>query len=383
MPASDAEIEEALEEGIDIQYLAAPVSIQADGDALKSLTLLRWRWASRMPQAGGGPCPWTAPSTAFPWTPSSPRSGSSPTRSFCAGARRASSMRRGTFRRTWRPGMHGRPRRLRRGRPSHGDRHRHPRDCRRKARGARGAGILGGKDLREAERVPLARRPTSRNPLRRTSRIPRARRGKSRAFWRPRRGRGALWRSNPRSLGGAGIPRSCPVPGVRLPGRARLRAEAARHGVRAPSATRFPGEVPIHPVDNSHPLHRRDPSKCVLCGRCVRVCLEVQGIGVFGYIYRGFSSVVAPSFGVPFGEDTSCISCGQCVSACPVGALTEKLPAKKNVPLLERVEEGTCTLCSVGCALEYRWHGSLFTRVTERYDAPQQWQAVQEGQVRA
>ena len=73
------------------------------------------------------------------------------------------------------------------------------------------------------------------------------------------------------------------------------------------------------PSTTRHPFISRDPSKCVLCGRCIRICLEVQGIGVFGYIYRGFASVVAPSFGVPFGEDATCISCGQCVSACPVG----------------------------------------------------------------
>ena len=108
-------------------------------------------------------------------------------------------------------------------------------------------------------------------------------------------------------------------------------------------AKRFLGEVAVHPIDESHPFISRDPSKCVLCGRCIRICLEVQGIGVFGYMYRGFASVVAPSFGMPFGEDTTCISCGQCVSACPVGALTEKLPARKTVPLLEKRWKATCS----------------------------------------
>jgi NAD-dependent dihydropyrimidine dehydrogenase PreA subunit len=145
------------------------------------------------------------------------------------------------------------------------------------------------------------------------------------------------------------------------------------------TATRFLGEVGEHPIDESHPFIARDPSKCVLCGRCVRICLEVQGIGVLGYIYRGFATVVAPSFGVPFGKDASCISCGQCVSACPVGALTEKLQARKTVPLLERIEEGSCSLCSIGCAIEYRWHGSLLTRITERNEAPNHGKLCKKG----
>jgi NAD-dependent dihydropyrimidine dehydrogenase PreA subunit len=144
-------------------------------------------------------------------------------------------------------------------------------------------------------------------------------------------------------------------------------------------AKRFLGEVAIHPIDDSHPFIARDPSKCILCGRCIRICLDVQGIGVFGYIYRGFASVVAPSFGIPFGEDQTCISCGQCVSSCPVGALTEKLPAKKDVPLLEKTVEGTCARCSVGCGVDYRWHGSLFTRITERYEMPNNGKLCKKG----
>ncbi len=73
----------------------------------------------------------------------------------------------------------------------------------------------------------------------------------------------------------------------------------------------------------------RDSSKCILCGKCVNVCKEHQGIGVLGFQNRGFHTNVGPAFEMSMTE-TNCIYCGQCINVCPVGALMEK-PAIDNV----------------------------------------------------
>ena len=74
---------------------------------------------------------------------------------------------------------------------------------------------------------------------------------------------------------------------------------------------------------DEHPLIQRDQNKCILCGRCIRICSEVVGLSVFGFVERGFETSVEPTLGMPLSE-TCCNSCGLCVSTCPTGALTAK-----------------------------------------------------------
>ena len=76
-------------------------------------------------------------------------------------------------------------------------------------------------------------------------------------------------------------------------------------------------------VDDSHPQIRYDPTKCVLCGRCVWVCRERLGIGVLGFAYRGFQRVVTTFEGEPLST-TNCDRCIECVDVCPTGALILK-----------------------------------------------------------
>jgi len=67
----------------------------------------------------------------------------------------------------------------------------------------------------------------------------------------------------------------------------------------------------------------RDSSKCILCGRCVNMCKQVQGIGILDFTRRGFETEIAPAFDFSMA-DSPCVYCGQCIQACPVAALRER-----------------------------------------------------------
>ena len=84
---------------------------------------------------------------------------------------------------------------------------------------------------------------------------------------------------------------------------------------------RFDNHREVMPVDQTSPSIVRDPNKCILCGNCVRVCSEIQGLGVLGFAHRGTDALVTPAFDKAMIA-TNCVSCGQCRAVCPTGALT-------------------------------------------------------------
>jgi NADH-quinone oxidoreductase subunit G/NADP-reducing hydrogenase subunit HndD len=102
-------------------------------------------------------------------------------------------------------------------------------------------------------------------------------------------------------------------------GRCDLQTLAQDMGVRQRSmqAKRAP-----HDMDVSSPSIIRDPDKCILCGRCVRVCEETQGVAAIDFIGRGSKTFIGTAFNEGLNVST-CINCGQCVLVCPTGALTE------------------------------------------------------------
>lgn len=85
----------------------------------------------------------------------------------------------------------------------------------------------------------------------------------------------------------------------------------------------YEGEKKHYEKDESFVSVIRHPDKCILCGRCVRICAEVQGVSALGYVHRGFKTVVTPAYEAPF-KDSVCVACGQCINVCPVAAFLEK-----------------------------------------------------------
>jgi NADH-quinone oxidoreductase subunit G len=104
-------------------------------------------------------------------------------------------------------------------------------------------------------------------------------------------------------------------------GACKLQSLALRLGV---DRVRFHAAREDKPLDFSTPGLVRDPNKCVLCGDCVRVCQEIQGLGVLDFAHRGARVTVVPAFDKPLA-DVACVQCGQCAAVCPTGALTVRM----------------------------------------------------------
>lgn len=96
---------------------------------------------------------------------------------------------------------------------------------------------------------------------------------------------------------------------------------------------RFTGHRTTYKLDVSSPSLVRDPGKCILCGRCVRVCEEIQSVSAIDFIDRGSKSHIGTAFDEGLNV-SSCVNCGQCITACPTGALTEKDSVKEVMAAL-------------------------------------------------
>jgi formate dehydrogenase major subunit len=118
-------------------------------------------------------------------------------------------------------------------------------------------------------------------------------------------------------------------------------------------------------IDASNPYFTFEPSKCIVCSRCVRACEEVQGTFALTIAGRGFDSVVSSSMQESF-IDSECVSCGACVQACPTATLNEKSVIEIGTP--DRAVVTTCAYCGVGCAFRAEMRGDELVRMVPHKD---------------
>ncbi len=127
---------------------------------------------------------------------------------------------------------------------------------------------------------------------------------------------------------------------------------------------RFSPTPPRYPIENVNPFIVRDFSRCILCGRCVQACNEVQVNQAIHFGYRGAKSKIIAAGDRPYRE-SDCVFCGECVQACPTGALIEKdVRSKVWARDVEKKVRTTCTYCGVGCQTELHVKGNQVVKVT-------------------
>ncbi len=122
----------------------------------------------------------------------------------------------------------------------------------------------------------------------------------------------------------------------------------------------------IHTNRNDNPSVKNNPvlefnhNRCILCGRCTRICGEVQGVAAIDFQGRGFTAEI----GAPAGTDLDCEFCGQCLSVCPVGAIQDRTFNFQARPWELGKAKTTCTYCSVGCSVTLNTKNNKVVRVT-------------------
>jgi predicted molibdopterin-dependent oxidoreductase YjgC len=147
----------------------------------------------------------------------------------------------------------------------------------------------------------------------------------------------------------------CPVWGD-----CRLQDLAYRYQV---SGEKFEGTPTPYPMETVNPFIVRDFSRCILCGRCVQACNDVQVNNAINFGYRGSPTKIVAAEDKPL-QDSDCVFCGECVQACPVGALVEKDARYRVRPWETEKVRTTCTYCGVGCQINLHVQDGRVVKVT-------------------
>jgi len=124
-----------------------------------------------------------------------------------------------------------------------------------------------------------------------------------------------------------------------------------------------------YPMETVNPFIVRDFSRCILCGRCVQACNEVQVNNAIDFGYRGAATKIIAAGDKPL-KDSDCVFCGECVQACPVGALVEKDVRYQVRQWDTEKVRTTCSYCGVGCQLNLHVRDNKVVKVTGVEDLP-------------
>ena len=135
-------------------------------------------------------------------------------------------------------------------------------------------------------------------------------------------------------------------------------------GARKSAVDRFRRGTLSRPIDSSNPAFAIDPNKCILCGKCVRTCSELQGVGAIDFAFRGNQTQIS-TFGAKPIATSACQNCGECVERCPTGALMTK-----EAMLPQKEVQTICPYCGVGCGIYLGVRGQKIVRVRGTKESP-------------
>jgi formate dehydrogenase alpha subunit len=125
-------------------------------------------------------------------------------------------------------------------------------------------------------------------------------------------------------------------------------------------------KFPRYEIDSDpNPFIFVDLNKCIVCGRCIRACAEIQGRFVWGFSNRGYETKIVAGLDQPL-LDARCESCGACAAYCPTGALDNKMSIGMGIP--DKVVTTTCPYCGVGCTIDLHVRNNQIIRVMSNPD---------------
>ncbi|KGA93119.1 Fe(III) reductase, alpha subunit [Leptospirillum ferriphilum] len=126
--------------------------------------------------------------------------------------------------------------------------------------------------------------------------------------------------------------------------------------------SRFESHRNDEPEDLKSDVLVFNANRCILCGKCVRICDEIQDVHAIGFINRGFDTIIGP----PLGKKLDCEFCGDCLEVCPTGAITDHFVRYKFRPWQLEQHQTTCTNCASGCQMHVETENESIVRVTSK-----------------